>query len=210
MNIAIIGDSHAQVLGPILTSILSAAGHRAWSTAEAGWSTRRFLQERNIAALATDPSTGARADRAILLLGGNDQTARDEYATELLAMLERLRAAGVHDVVWVGPYKVRDAGTVKTRHDRIREWQSDFLPAHGATWLDGYALSEGVPQASDGVHFPRTSYAAMAPRIAERATAGRLLSDRRRNVLMFAVPMVSLALAAGVFYFTLMLGRDQP
>lgn len=209
MNIAIIGDSHAETLGPLLSGLLTAAGHKVWSTAERGWSTRRFLQDRNIAALATDPSTGAPADRALVLLGGNDQSSRDQYAAELDTMLTRLRAAGVRDVIWVGPYKVRDTGSVKTRHDRVREWQSDFLPAHGATWLDGYALSNGLPQASDGVHFPRSSYTTMAQQIAQRAVASRLTSDKRRTVLMFALPVASLAIAAGIFYFTLTLSADQ-
>lgn len=161
-TIALIGDSHAEVLFPLLRPALTAQGYTvALSEARRGWSEASYLRDSGFPARLR----AARPEVALIHLGGNNTQSGAAYAATAARMMDELRAAGVKRVFWIGPYvATSNTADAARRHAMTAEEQARVLPPLGARWLDTRPFSGSGH--SDGVHFTRTAYADFARRIA--------------------------------------------
>lgn len=170
IRLAIVGDSHTQVLGPILARMFRDAGVEVVRvTAKPGWSLVRYLRDSTF----RDALRGANV--ALVLLGGNDDPAAAPaaYGRALRRAVTLAKARGVR-LVWVGPFTAQRQD-VDARHLQTTRFQRTLLPKLGVTWIDGRRVSRGIPNRTDGVHFSRENYARMAERIfaaTERSVRG--------------------------------------
>lgn len=165
MKLALIGDSHAEVVFPLLIPLLQKAGHTVvYQRAERGWSEASY---NKVATLSSDLRQ-AGAQGAVVTLGGNNQAlTAPAYQEAALRLLGALRAGGINTVWWVGPYTaISDTASARTRHEATANLQAAFLPRlSGVSWLDGRPFSTSGHQ-KDGVHFTREAYSGFAREIA--------------------------------------------
>jgi len=155
-RVALIGESHEQVLWPLLASKLRAAGHQiVYQVANPGWSEARFLKDGDLASHLAS----ARPDVVIFGLGGNNRQAGADYT----ASVKRLLAlASPARVVWIGvPVAVK--APFDRYHADTAALQAAIMPGLGVTWIDSAPYTR-AGQRGDGVHF--TSYRAWADGIA--------------------------------------------
>jgi len=154
MRIALIGDSHSQVMFPLLRSLLSAQGHQVvFEQSQPGWTARRYTQSGLSGLAAAQPNA------AIVSLGGNNSNLSASYGTDVQALLQQLRQAGVSHVLWIGPLKTdasRDPAT-SGRHDWTRAWLQRNSFGGGYRYLDPYPLTD-LTGSRDGVHLTRGGY----------------------------------------------------
>lgn len=181
MKIALIGDSHSQVLWKILSSALRTAGHEVvLSIANPGWSEARYVAEGGLAAKLS----AAAPDLVIYELGGNNQhldpaTYRQD-ATALVAAAQGVGAA----VLWFGPPSVDSSKAADTsrRHEATADMQTTLIPGLGARWVDDRPVTRNsLNHQSDGVHFTSTGYQAwakaMLPEILKGGSGGSFLTS---------------------------------
>jgi hypothetical protein len=151
-RVALIGESHEQILWPLLASKLRAAGHEiVYQVANPGWSEARFLKDGDLAARLST----ARADVVIFGLGGNN---RQSGATYTSTVKRLLAIASPARVVWIGVPVAVKAPFDRYHADTASE-QAAILPGLGVTWIDSRPYTRSGHRA-DGVHF--TSYRAWA------------------------------------------------
>ena len=147
----LLGDSHAQVLGPVLQGLLQPKCDLSYD-AFSGYGTMRA---------ATAARIPAKLDLAIVVLGGNDfGDQRDARA----ALVHRLQKTGAK-VYWFGPAHALEPGVDK-RHQEQTASQAGQLPGLGVRWYDSRPWTTGE-HTPDGVHFTRQGYEAWALRIVE-------------------------------------------
>jgi lysophospholipase L1-like esterase len=168
-RLALIGDSHAEVLFPLLRPALEAQGFTAALTdARRGWSEASYLRDATFAARlrAAEPRA------ALVHLGGNNLALTDAaYADTARRLLLLLKGAGVQQVYWIGPYvATSSAADAARRHEVTATLQARLLPALAAEtglpvrWLDTRPFSRTGH--SDGIHFTRAAYQDFGRRIA--------------------------------------------
>jgi lysophospholipase L1-like esterase len=122
----------------------------------------------------------------IVELGGNDSDwasrgdKKSTYEAEMKLWVDTIKAAGVSEIKWFGPSyatKILDSGTAyDTQRQRIRDWQSAYLPGLGVTWYDMVPYTKDLTIKSDGVHFPAGSYSSWSDSLF--ASGGPLASVR--------------------------------
>jgi len=157
MRAYLLGDSHAQVLGPVLQSLLAPKYDLTYE-AFPGFGTMRA------AAAAHIP---AHLDLAIVVLGGNDfGNQRDARS----ALVRRLQKTGAK-VYWFGPAHSLVAD-VDARHSEQAASQAAQMPGLGVRWFDSRPWTAEEPPVADGVHFTRTAYEAWALHIAKALKGG--------------------------------------
>jgi len=193
-RVFVIGDSHSVLLGP---AVVDAARGLGWTLAgkvsHVGWSTARFVSDDSWLV----PLAATRPDVVVVILGTNDAAqSQQAYAAQLRAMVDAIRAAGVENIVWVGPPSVQKAD-IDARIERIAPWQQSFLPQMGVTWIDSRPMTYGG-QAADGVHFTRAGYQVWASSLADT-----LASSFERSSGSLVIPLALAALVVGMLWATL-------
>lgn len=155
---AIIGDSHTQVLGPLLRRLLP---NVVAVYANPGWSVKRW---------AAAPPDVSQADRVIVILGGNDRESSKTYPATLRKFISNLQGK---QVIWFGPSQA--SGDVGKYHEQTRKLQASILPGLVSSWVDSSPWT-GSDHRSDGVHFTSKGYQRWAEGIAREVQASRQLS----------------------------------
>ncbi|HJL18993.1 MAG TPA: SGNH/GDSL hydrolase family protein [Sandaracinaceae bacterium LLY-WYZ-13_1] len=170
-GVFIVGDSHVQMLGPMLTNRLEEAGVRVLGhEARPGWSTLRYQRRGDLREVL---EAAGRPEVVVVSLGGNDIPASAEaYEAQLRWVVTQARAAGARHIVWLGPAtsdasRGERARVVGARHERNADWQRALLPRLGVTWVDSRPMTRRH-HGRDGVHFTRAGY---------RAWSAGVLSD---------------------------------
>ncbi len=157
-RVVILGDSHAQSLGPLLEGVARGHGLRPLGTvARPGWSTKRYLRTGRLGELLT---TWGRPGLVLIALGGNDRPrTREAYAAQLRQVVEAAWESGARRVIWVGPATSSHARARATalRHDRNAAWQRAIVPGLGVEWIDSRPLTQAGHR-GDGVHFTIAGY----------------------------------------------------
>lgn len=154
----LLGDSHAQVLGPVLQALLQPKYDLTYE-AFPGFGTMRA------AAAAHIP---AKLDLAVVVLGGNDfGNQRDARA----ALVRRLQKTGAK-VYWFGPAHSLVAD-VDARHAEQAASQAAQLPGLGVHWYDSRPWTAEEPHVGDGVHFTHAGYEGWGTHIAKAVKGGK-------------------------------------
>lgn len=147
-RIAMIGDSHSQILFPLLASSLRSKGHEiVYQVSNAGWGVKSYNQRPDIVSdlVQTDP------DVVIVSLGGNNQKTDDRYREDVKTFIKSL---GAKSIVWIGPfYSTRD--DVQRRHQWTDLWLKHRLPS-SARYIQTMDISKDGH--TDQVHFTRSKY----------------------------------------------------
>lgn len=166
-RIAIVGDSHMEILGPTLVRRFRARGIRATYLARRGWGIRSFQNEDDLL------RTWLRQQRPTLVifaLGSNDYgIARTRLYRPRLewAVAQAPRRA---DIIWYGPTFVTPSEEREARarnHDRVAEMQEEvFADNARVTWVDSRLVSEDYI-GPDGFHLRRRGYSAWATHVVE-------------------------------------------
>jgi lysophospholipase L1-like esterase len=162
MRIALIGDSHSQVLWPRLTAGLTAAGHQVVLTeANPGWSEAKYISSGSLPAKLQT----AKPDLVVFELGGNNMKMDlPSYQGDPAALIKMAKSSGA-SVLWLGPpaSDASKASSTAHRHETTANMQSSLIRALGASWVDSrpFTVNSQNHQA-DGVHFNGTGYTAWA------------------------------------------------
>ena len=171
-TIALIGDSHSQVLWGLVEKGLAPAGYEVvLKEANAGWSESSYRSKK-----PTLPTSliAAAPDVIVIALGGNAQPSRGEaaYRADVEWLVNAAKAAGAGRIVWFGP-ATSDASIAPdtaSRHEQIAEMQARILPALGVEWYDSRPITL-TDQRSDGVHFTTAGYTRWAQDIVDKVKA---------------------------------------
>lgn len=160
-RVFIVGDSHVQMIGPLLSRQLREDGFEvAGYEARPGWSSLRYQRAGDLQQVLED---AGRPEVVVVSLGGNDIPAGPEsYAAQLEWVVSQARAAGAQRIVWLGPATSdsevsRRAEVVGARHQANAQLQSEILPALGVTWVDSRPCTCDH-HGHDGIHFTRAGY----------------------------------------------------
>lgn len=152
LHVAIVGDSHAQALGPRLARVYRVRGHTVSVVAEPGWSARRFRSQ------GTLRHRVGRIDTAVVILGGNHHRVHDQiYSDDIAWVLNQLRAAGASTIIWFGPLWA-SAPRYQESHLRTRNAQQRLVVGDDVRWVDIYDSTRRYALRRDGVHFRRGAY----------------------------------------------------
>lgn len=160
---SLIGDSQAggvENASPSLSTLLQRSGYRTLRYFyRNGASTSRLIEDLP-EVLTPVP------DVMIVMSGGNDNT---RSTTSWGAMVDRLRSAGVRQIVWVGP--PAGVGDVDIERAAVSQLQRSFLASKGVRWLSGRELAQGLER-RDNVHLTMPAYATYARRLASAIAGG--------------------------------------
>lgn len=153
MRYALIGDSHSEVLWPLVKRALESQGHSVViSRSERGWDLLRYDQEgslfRQLAA--------SKPDAVVVGLGANNWEAPGPYSNRISSWVSAIRAMGAQPV-WIGPGRARGPAKsdVVAQHGVTAETQKSLLRGLGVPWLDSRPITDNVPS-PDGVHLDIT------------------------------------------------------
>jgi hypothetical protein len=151
MRYALFGDSHAQVVFPILEDVLRDAGHDVViSKPVAGWTLQKHLQNGFASLLL-----GSDVDALVLSLGGNNSNLSPSYQQTIDQALQIAKQAGVKKIYWVSPaWAIRD--DVQIRHEWTTNHLKSNLPRY-VKFIDIRPVTKSGHR-SDGVHFNRNTY----------------------------------------------------
>lgn len=151
MRYALFGDSHAQVVFPILEDVLRDAGHDVViSKPVAGWTLQKHLQNGFASLLL-----GSDVDALVLSLGGNNSNLSPSYQQTIDQALQIAKQAGVKKIYWVSPaWAIRD--DVQIRHEWTTNYLKSNLPRY-VKFIDIRPVTKSGHR-SDGVHFNRNTY----------------------------------------------------
>lgn len=161
-TVMVIGDSHVERLGPALEARIEELGAEALpSLARRGWSSGRYRRANDLAQVLRD---AGQPDVLIVCLGGNDHPySRTVYARQLGWIVEQAHAAGVREILWVGPASTHLDERARSRRTadniaRNTRWQREILPELAVHWMDSrdFTTEDHGP---DGLHFNRRGYA---------------------------------------------------
>jgi lysophospholipase L1-like esterase len=160
-GVFIVGDSHVQMLGPMLAGRLEDAGVRVLGhESRPGWSTLSYRREGDLRRLLV---ARGRPEVVVISLGGNDRPGSEAaYRRQLRWVVEQARAAGARRIIWLGPAasaveRSARAARVGAHHEQNAEWQRALLPELGVTWVDSRPMTRRF-HAQDGIHFTRDGY----------------------------------------------------
>lgn len=203
-TIALVGDSHAQALWPLVEKALAGTGYEVvLKEANAGWSENSYRTRK-----PTLPTTlsAARPDVVLFALGGNAQPSRGEsaYRSDVEWLVDAARSAGAGRILWFGP-ATSDASIAPdtaSRHEQVAALQSRILPALGVEWTDSRPFTTSGHR-SDGVHFTSSAYADWASQITDRILASTSLSLGGLQVPKTALIAGAVAVASLLVVLTL-------
>lgn len=156
---ALIGDSQAVGLKPHLLTLMRARGYElAGSAVHGGWDTGRMIRSGEV-----EPIAAQRPQLVIVVLGGNDQPT-EALAGKVSDLVAALRSVSLPRIVWVGPAHTTRPD-VAARKDRVAAIQRQILPRLNVPWLDGNAMTAGLPHTPDGVHLTQVGLRTWAERL---------------------------------------------
>lgn len=160
MRYALFGDSHAQVVFPILEDILTNAGHDVViSKPVAGWTLKKHIQNGFASLLLSSD-----VDALVLSLGGNNSNLSPSYQQTIDQALQIAKQAGIKKIYWVSPaWAIRD--DVQVRHEWTTNYLKSNLPRY-VKFIDIRPLTKSGHR-SDGVHFNRSTYEKWAKLVSE-------------------------------------------
>ena len=121
-RIAMIGDSHSQILFPNLRSMFEDNGHSVvYQVSRAGWGVKSFLEAPDIlsALVESNPTT------IIVSLGGNNHTMDSGYGEQVKRFLSIL---GRKTIFWIAPF-FSTRPDVQERHEWTDNWLKKHLPS---------------------------------------------------------------------------------
>lgn len=172
LAVSFVGDSHGEVLGPMVARELRGVGVRTHLDVRRGWGLRRFMR-------ADDLHLG-RPDVVVFVLGSNDYGMRAaatwRYRPRAAWAIENARAAGARRILWFGPPAVdgsrgeREA-RIARNHDAVAELQVATVPALGGEWHDSRPVTRGR-WGRDGIHLTRAGYRVWAREIVRAVIDG--------------------------------------
>jgi hypothetical protein len=170
MNYALFGDSHAQVVFPLLIDKLEERGHNVVvSKPRAGWTTKKHLQNGMASLLLSQP-----VDVLVLSLGGNNHDLSPSYGDVITQVLDLAQQTGVKDIYWISPaWATRN--DVQIRH----EWTSEYLKANlpkRVRFIDIRPITKTGHQ-NDGVHFTREKYKEWADYVGDKILRNRAITQ---------------------------------
>lgn len=155
MNIALVGDSHTQVVWPLLASLLESMGHRiVLQRSQPGWDVKSYQKE----GILGGQLAAVHPDLVIYGLGGNNFELSDAYN----ARIAYIRSITPNALLWVGPAHAKDP-SVAHRHD----WTADYLKSNVSPFLDIRPYTQ-TGHRSDGVHFEPATYRNWARIVADK------------------------------------------
>lgn len=209
MRYALIGDSHTQVLWPLVSAALKKAGHEVVLTrAQPGWSAASYQKEGKLLAQLA----AARPDVVVFNVANNNQD-RDSgrYASRVAWAVDAARAAGARAIYWQGPTHATRAD-VAAYHDATAAMEPGIVAQAGASWVDSRPYTQTGHR--DGVHFDNTTYRRWASAIAEgllsqapsaapsvsgvAVAAGAAIQKRRTSTQSTALALLALLGLVGV------------
>ena len=130
-------------------------------------------------------------DIIIVSLGGNNHYLSNEKYGEKIDQFLKLIEANKRRVVWISPFYATDEG-VQKRHLWTHNWLSENLPS-SIKYID---IMQYTPKiASDGVHYPKSSYAQIVNSISDQ-----LLQSLKSSIipkLLIAGAVVSILIFRG-------------
>tara|TARA_B100000287_G_scaffold282970_1_gene266646 strand:+ start:483 stop:1109 length:627 start_codon:yes stop_codon:yes gene_type:complete len=156
MKIALIGDSHTQIVWPVLTPILEQQGHTITTTqANAGWSAKKYMSTGMV-----DKVNEGDPDAVIVGLGGNNHDLSDKYGETISQFLDKVGRN--RRVVWIGAYTsdIKKAESTAKRHEWTSDYLAKILPKQNVVFIDTRPISQ-TGHRGDGVHFTRDEYKRM-------------------------------------------------
>ena len=160
MKYALFGDSHAQVVFPILERKLNEQGHDVViSKPVAGWTLKKHL-ENDFESLLMDSD----ADVLLLSLGGNNADLSPSYGDTVNKALSIAKRAGIKTIYWVSPAS-STRSDVQTRHEWTSNWLKTNLPKK-VRFIDIRSITKDGHR-SDGVHFTNQKYAEWAELVSD-------------------------------------------
>lgn len=150
MKFALIGDSHAQAVFPIIGSKLTSLGYDVLSKPVAGWTLKKHLEDG-----LSEIIHNFKPDVLVLSLGGNNQNLSGSYQKNIDEVLRIAKKNKVKRIYWVSPaWSIRN--DVQQRH----EWTSNYLKTHlpnRVRFIDIRPLTM-TGHRDDGVHFTGSKY----------------------------------------------------
>ena len=160
-RVMIVGDSHIERLGPMMSRAVQEDGLESLgSLARRGWSTARYVREGDLQQRLTENGT---PDIVIISLGGNDRPRNmTRYREQLAWVVGQVREAGATRIIWLGPAASDMARSERARmvgewHEHNADWQSQILPEMGVEWLDSRDFTH-TGHGMDGIHFTVRAY----------------------------------------------------
>ena len=141
-----IGDSHSQIVFPLLKGILNLNFLEIIS--EPGWGVKKFMSK-------DIPQNLPSADICIVALGGNNfDMSSNSYMNTVTEFLDVLKPK-FKRIVWIGPY-FATREDVDRRHAITNLFLKLHLPI-SVGYIETYKLGREIPH-YDGVHYKRDGY----------------------------------------------------
>lgn len=181
--IYILGDSHTQVLGPLLRSRLE--GFRENSIVFEAFSGQPTASAHKKASIPIHQAV------VVLALGGNDRGDQSQARARLVADVRRRNPDA--KILWFGPFDASEHA-VGAEHDAQAKAQRAQLPGLGVQWVDSRPFSRSGHTA-DKVHFTGNGYTEISE---------SMLPDIQRALAPASIGLGSLlllALGAGTLWW---------
>jgi hypothetical protein len=173
-RVALIGDSHAQALWPIIKPGLTAQGHEVvLSLANPGWSEGKYLTTDLAGQLRS-----AAPDIVVYELGANNSKKDPNvYGSDLQRLVTMAKDAGASTIIWFAPFHSIESANppVYRNHEDSRAMQARFLPPLGVKWVDTKSYSQ-TGHRGDGVHFTSAGYRQLAAQMLPEIRPGGALT----------------------------------
>lgn len=196
MRLALVGDSHTQIVFPALSRLVERAGMSVvLSKPKAGWTAKKHLEQGISQELGQ-----AQPETVVISLGGNNMVLNESYRPFVANIVNAARQAGAKRILWVGPAKaVRQ--DVEQRHKWTTDWLKKHLPGYGVEFIDARKWTS-TGHRDDGVHFYRSTYKKWAEKVASALRSnpplwGGGLVPRQGNKIIWLIS--GLTLLTGAF-----------
>jgi hypothetical protein len=203
MRVALIGDSHAEIMFPYLQEKLIAEGHQVvFNLPKRGWSTYSFFDKGLL-----DQLRGPKPDAVIVSLGGNNhRTNSTQYKTAVERFLGEI-GYPQSKVIWIGPFTSDSSKASDTaeRHD----WTASFLKSNlptGVKFIDTRPIST-TGHSGDGIHFNSSSYFTMVDEIFPDVLSG--MKGTFGVIVRKVVPPTLILIALGWTTFVIWKMRER-
>jgi|GEM_PF-5922872 len=158
LRIALLGDSHVEALGPLLTQIVRKRGSELNYEAHRGSFTRDWAEN----AKWGDWLNEFRPDRVVIVLGTNDALAPnpDAHRPHFGAFIERVRKQTRAIIVWIEPPRLPRL----ERKDKLRLVRENIRSLRNVIVVDGSSLVFDIGR--DQLHPTSVGYRKWADEIA--------------------------------------------
>ena len=155
MRIALIGDSHSQVIFPALSKLLKSNGNSVvLQISKPGWDILSFQKDKSINLEAS--IVNSKPDIVVFSLGGNNQELKESYKSKLDWIINIARKSGAKRIIYSGPAK-----SIRADVEKRHLWTSDFIRRYARDnnieFIDGYEYTKSGHN-KDGVHFGSPVY----------------------------------------------------